>query len=64
MEIRFFKSWEVFVGRCRCIKKYTEILWQRKSFKEAVIKPWKQMKKDILIPMLIAKIKSKLGFKS
>ncbi|MED7787631.1 glutathione S-transferase family protein [Francisella sp. 19X1-34] len=47
-----------------CIKRYTETLWQRDSFKESIVKPWKQMKKDILIPMLISKIKSKLSFKS
>ncbi|QIW10687.1 glutathione S-transferase family protein [Francisella sp. LA112445] len=51
-------------GDNQFIKRYTETLWQRDSFKEAIIKPWKQMKKDILIPMLISKLKSKLGFKS
>lgn len=51
-------------GDSQCIKRYTETLWRRESFKESVVKPWKQMKKDIFFPALISKLKSKLGFKS
>ncbi|MED7819727.1 MULTISPECIES: glutathione S-transferase family protein [unclassified Francisella] len=60
----FLNLGEYLWGDSECIKKYTEALWQRETFKQAVIKPWKQMQKDILIPVLISKLKSKLGFKS
>ncbi|WP_150467072.1 glutathione S-transferase family protein [Francisella sp. SYW-9] len=60
----FLNLGEYLWGDSQRIKKYTENLWQRDSFIEVVIKPWKQMKKDLLIPMFISKVKSILSFKS